>query len=59
MRITGITHTDGTKSAKYKEEVITDNGVAIVCYPEVTEEQLKKIQEVVYTKVQDILNEIF
>lgn len=62
MLRTAITYTDGRKELKYDFVVIENAeklGVSTISHPDLSDEQVKIVQDTTYDKVQSILNQLF
>ena len=59
MRHTWITHLDGSKTLILWQEPITTQWVSIVTYPEIPDEDVKKIMEANQNDVQNLLSNFF
>lgn len=58
-RHTWITHLDGSKTLILWRDPVSSKDVAMVSYPELTDEQVKEIMEAKISRVQDLLSKHF
>lgn len=59
MRHTWLTHLDGTKTLVLWQEPIITHWISIVTYPDIPDEEVKKIMESNQNEIQNLLSKFF